>query len=80
MNIEQWSDFLGWSALLNYFLLTTWFLLFVIAKEWLFELHSAWFDISRTHFNVLHYSGIAFYKILLFVFNLMPYLAIRIML
>ena len=80
MNIELWSEFLGWSALFNYFLLTFWFLVFVVAKDWLFELHNSWFDISREQFNLLHYSGIAFYKILLFVFILMPFIALRMML
>lgn len=80
MNIEQMSDFFGWCALLNYFLLTTWFLIFIIAKDWLFELHNGWFDITREQFNQLHYYGIATYKILLFIFCLMPYLALRILL
>ena len=35
-------------------------------------------DIPVEQFNAIHYAGIAFFKILILVFNLVPYLALRI--
>jgi hypothetical protein len=32
----------------------------------------------RDRFDAIHYAGIAFFKILIMVFNLVPYLALRI--
>lgn len=77
MNIEQLTIFFGWTSLLNYLLLTFWFLIFCVARDWLFELHNAWFDISREQFNLMNYNGMAYYKIFLFIFNLMPYLTLQ---
>lgn len=79
MNIDQLTEFLGWCSLLNYFLLTIWFLLFMIARGWLYELHSSWFDITSMQFNQLHYFGIALYKVMVFVLNFVPYLTLNLM-
>lgn len=71
---------LAWSALLNYLMLVFWFVLFALAHDWLYRLHSRWFSLSREAFDTIHYGGMAFYKIGIFLCNLMPYLALRILL
>lgn len=79
MDIYQLTTFLGWCAVVNYFILMFWFFTFVVTKDALFRVHSGWFHISTEQFNYLHYWGISFFKILVFVFNLVPYIALRIM-
>jgi heme/copper-type cytochrome/quinol oxidase subunit 2 len=58
-------------------LLTVWFLCFVFAGDWIYQLHSRWFAISRQELNAIHYSLMAVTKITLVLFFLLPYIAIR---
>jgi hypothetical protein len=44
----------------------------------MYRFHSKWFKISVEKFDDIHYSGMAFFKIAIFLFNLVPYLALRI--
>ncbi|EDY86841.1 hypothetical protein GP5015_68 [gamma proteobacterium HTCC5015] len=32
---------------------------------------------EEKHFNIIHYAAIAFYKVLIFIFNLVPLLVIH---
>lgn len=76
MAISQ--DFLLWSAMLNMLLLLWWFLFFAFAHDWMYRLHSRWFTISVEKFDAIHYAGMAFYKIAIFLLFLVPYLALLI--
>ena len=42
-------------------------------------MHSKFYTIQREQFDAIHYAGIAFYKICIFTFFIVPYLALRIM-
>ena len=37
-----------------------------------------WFKMPRETFDAIHYSGMAFFKIMVFVFNAVPYIALLI--
>lgn len=72
MSLEFVRNVLLWSAAVNYALLVWWFLVFSFSHEWVFRLHGRWFHLSEERFNAIHYTGMTFYKILIFVFNLVP--------
>ena len=76
MTIEAVKEFLVWCLVLNYSLLIVWFLLFWCWHDGYYRLHSRWFPISLDQFNLVHYALMGIYKILIFIFNLMPLLAI----
>ena len=80
MTLELLQALLGWSTLINLVLLVTWWLMFATASDWIYRQHSRWFELSRERFHAIHYSGMALLKLLLWVFNLTPYLALRILL
>ncbi|WP_339374101.1 DUF6868 family protein [Methylogaea oryzae] len=69
---------LGWCAVLNLGLLLCWFLLFLLAHDRLYRLHARWFQLGEAQFDAIHYGGMAAYKIAILLFNLTPYLALRI--
>ena len=69
---------LGWCTLINFGLLLWWFLFIAFAHDFVYRMHSKWFTVSKDHFNAIHYAGITFFKITVFVFNLVPYIALRI--
>ena len=76
MNLEMTHAFLGWCAALNIGLLIWWFLVFWLAHDWMYGCHRKLFNISPEAFDAVHYAGMAAYKIGIFVFNLVPYLAL----
>ncbi len=78
MTIEILSAVLGWSTIINMSILTLWFFLLMFAHDWLYQLHSKWFKLPAENFDTIHYAGMAFYKISIFLFNLVPFLALHI--
>jgi hypothetical protein len=78
MNVQLISDFVLWCAILNYTVLLFWFVAFVFAHGWLLRLHSRWFHMSEDRFDSIHYASMAVYKIGILLFNLVPFLALRI--
>lgn len=76
MNAGWVRDFLLWCALINYGVLLLWFLVFVFAHDWMLRLHGRWFQLSRERFDGIHYAGMAFYKIGILLFILVPYVAL----
>ena len=78
MATETWLSVLGWSCVINYGFLVIWGLYFMLGGDWLYRLHNKWFAMSREKFNGIHYSLMGTLKILVLVFNLAPYLALRI--
>jgi hypothetical protein len=71
-------DFLLWCAIVNYAVLFGWFLVFILAHRSLYRLHARWFRLSENQFDVIHYSGMAAYKIAALSLNVVPYAALRI--
>ena len=78
MEIEMIKDFLLWCAVINMGLLLWWFLFFAFAHDWMYRLHSKWFNLSIDNFDSIHYAGMALFKIGIFLFNLVPYFALSI--
>lgn len=58
-------------------LLLLWFFLCVLAGDQIYEIHAKWFDLTRHEVEVIHYSGLMFTKIVVFLFFLFPYIACK---
>jgi hypothetical protein len=78
MTIEMIRDVLGWCSVINLGLLLWWFLFFALAHDWVYKFHGRWFKLPVEQFDAIHYSGMAIFKIGILLFNLVPYLAMRI--
>jgi len=78
MTVETIRDVLGWCAVINLGLLLWWCLFFMLAHDWMYRIHGKWFKLPVERFDAIHYSGMAFFKICILLFNIAPYLAIRI--
>lgn len=79
MRIETLRSMLAWCTLLNYAILLIWFFVVVFARGWLYRLHTQWFKLSEERFDMINYVGMMLFKLLILVFNLIPYLALRIL-
>ncbi len=76
MDIQTLTAFFMWCTILNVVLLSLSSLMCICAADWAYRIHSKLFSISRETFNVLIYSFIALYKLLVIVFILIPYIAL----
>lgn len=78
MTIETIRRMLAWCLVMNFGLLIWWFLFFMLARDWMYRIHTKWFALSDETFDTLHYSGMALFKVGILLFNLVPYLALHI--
>lgn len=80
MTFELIKSLLGWCAVLNMVILLWWFVFIAIAHDWTYRMHNRFFQISVEQFNATHYAAFANFKLAVFFFNIVPYLALRIVL
>jgi hypothetical protein len=65
---------------LVYALLLIWFIFCLVGGDWGYNLTSKWFQVSKHEYNLVCYCGIAFMKICVLTFFLIPYIAIELVL
>jgi hypothetical protein len=65
-------------TILNVVLLFLSFLIFVFAGDFAYRVHSRWFILSKETYNLIWCSGLGLFKILVLVFNFIPYIALLI--
>lgn len=76
MTLSDWTEFFKWCTIINGALLFIWTVASIAASDLIFRLHSKLFPLSREAFDTMIYSSIGLFKILFFIFNLVPYLAL----
>jgi hypothetical protein len=77
MTIDTLRGMLLWSGIINYGLLIVWVLAFLLAREPLHRI-ARWFGLSNELSDAMNYGGMMFYKLSIFLFFLVPYVALRI--
>ena len=78
MTLELIRNAFGWCAIINMGILLWWFLFFVFAHDLLYRVHGRWFKMPLERFDTIHYGGMGLFKLGIVLFNLVPYLALRI--
>ncbi len=78
MTLELVRSTLMWCTVINFGLLIWWFVGFMVARDWMRRLHGKWFKLSDETIDAIHYAGMAIFKLLIIVFNLVPYIALLI--
>jgi hypothetical protein len=77
MNIETAKSFFLWCTIINYTVLLVWFLVFRSAHDWHYRLTTRWFHkLPVEQYDMVHLIGIAFFKIAIILFSLVPYIAL----
>lgn len=77
MTTAQIERALLWSAGINYVVLLVWVALIVLAHDPLLRLSQKWFRVDVAKFDQIQYGAIAAYKLAIIMFNVVPYVAIR---
>jgi len=78
MTIDIVRDVLLWCLIINMGILLWWFLFFMFAHDWVYHFHGRWFKLSVERFDSVHYAGMLFFKLCIFLFNIVPYIALLI--
>jgi hypothetical protein len=76
MTIEIIRAVLGWCIIINMGILCGWFLFFMLARDWMYTFHGKWFRLSEEQFDGTHYAAMAIYKLAIWLFVIVPYLAL----
>jgi hypothetical protein len=68
--------FFKWCSIINGGLLILASLLMRFAGDWFFGIHNKWIPITEDSFHLTIYILLGFFKIIVVVFNLVPYVAL----
>lgn len=77
MTVQFWTDFFCWCSIINFSILILWSLGFVFAKNFIYQIHGKIFSISLEQFNYLNYMLMGIFKLLVFLFNIIPFIALK---
>jgi hypothetical protein len=78
MSTTTLRSVLLWCTLINYVVLALWGLLMLLSHGWMHRLAGRWYRMAPEQFDTVNFAGIVLYKILIFVFNLVPLIALLI--
>lgn len=78
MSIKQLTAFFMWNTIINASILIFTFIIFMCGMDWIYSLHGQIFNINHEHFNLFLYGFLSVYKMFIFIFNLVPFLALLI--
>ncbi len=79
MTLETIMNFFGWMALLNIGILFFSTLTTALMRKTSHRIHSALFKIEPEELDKIYFKYLGLYKILILVFSIVPYFALRIM-
>lgn len=78
MSIQALTDFFMWCTIINGGLLVFWSVFILITPDLVYRLQSTFFPMTRETYNVVIYCFLGFFKIIIIVFNLVPFIALLI--
>ncbi len=78
MDIQTLTLFFQWCSIINISLLVFWSLFVIGAPNWVYRTQSMFLPITRETFNITIYCFLGAFKFLVIVFNVVPYIALRI--
>ena len=80
MEFETIRSVLAWCTVINFGIIIIWWIFMVFGRDWVYRYHMKMtgLKIAEERFDAIHYMTIAMFKIFVIVFNLAPYLAMRI--
>jgi hypothetical protein len=77
MSVEALKTFLLWSFLFNYALLAFWSLILVVWRDRIYLLQSHFFPMPKARFDACHFFLLSGYKLAIIGLNLIPWLALH---
>jgi hypothetical protein len=78
MDIQTLTLFFMWCTIINSGFLIFLALIFMLAPNLVYRLQSKFIPITRETFNIVFYSFMGFFKVVVLVFNVVPWIVLEI--
>lgn len=78
MNLEQLTELFRWMSIINVVLLMVSVILIILLKDFVYKIHAKLFGVNESNLSVVIYSYLGIYKLLIIVFNIVPYFTLLI--
>lgn len=79
MTLAALTTFLGWTVVLHFGMILFATLMIVLMRRWVPQLHGRLFGVSPDTVRSLIYQWLGAYKLMIFVFALVPWIALKLM-
>lgn len=76
MNAQALKTFFMWCTIINVALFAVSAVMIMAVPDFIYGIHGEWFHLPREAFNVILYAFLGLYKILILIFNVVPYVAL----
>ena len=80
MNLDNLTTFLGWCSVINLLILSLTSLLLIAGKNTFARIHASLLGMQEMDVKIQYFQYLGHYKIMIIVLNLVPYLALKMML
>lgn len=77
--IESVQEFLGWCTVINIGLLTVSAIAVITLRSTISAIHGKMFKLDEHELSRLYFQYLAQFKILVIIFNIVPYIALKLM-
>ncbi|NOQ31116.1 MAG: hypothetical protein GQ570_08350 [Helicobacteraceae bacterium] len=78
-NIEMLTEFFGWCSLINIGMLIFYSIVITVFLEMLLKIHMSLLKLDRKYLQEAYFKYLAQYKIVVIIFNIVPYIVLKIM-
>lgn len=79
ISIDTLREFLGWCTVINIAILLVATIFIAFARNSISKIHAKLFKLSESDLSCSYFQFLGQYKLAIYVFNLVPYIALRIM-
>ncbi|MGI9473607.1 MAG: DUF6868 family protein [Rubripirellula sp.] len=78
MDVSKLRSFLFWCIVLNVIMFSFWSVMVLAVPDTVYETQKAFLPLTKETFYICMYCFLGAYKLLLILFNIVPYIALRI--
>jgi len=78
-SIETIREFLGWCSVINIGMLFISTIMLTVMRSWVVKIHASMTGVSEAELPRIYIEFLGNYKILIIVFNVVPYLSLMLM-
>ena len=79
MSMNEWMNFFYWCSVINFGMMLVWLVFLVTAKDIVYKIHGKLFNLTQEYLSQKIYHLFGIYKIFFIVFNLVPFIALKLM-
>ena len=79
METTELCAFFKWCFIINAGTFIFWFVVYLAARDTIYQIHARWFELSKEQFVSVHYRLMGQYKLAIFLLNLVPWIALLIL-